>query len=265
MRYLRSTNYMAMAKWDLQGKRTLITGGTKGIGKAIAEEYLSLGAEVMIVARDKHEVEDLVRLWQKEGKLVTGVIGDVTKHADRKKIGEAIGERWGALDVLVNNAGTNVRKKLEEYTEEEYRHVLEVNLFAAIEICRLCLNFLMLGSGSSVVNIASVSGSVDTQSGAAYGMSKAALIQLSRNLAVEWAGHGIRVNTVSPWYTDTPLTGPVLKRPDRLQRIIDRTPLSRVAQPEEVASVAAFLAMDKASYITGQNIVTDGGMMAQGL
>ena len=265
MRYLRSANCLIMANWNLQGKRALITGGTKGIGKAIAEEFLSLGAEVMIVARDKHEVEELVQLWQQEGKPVTGVAGDVTKHADRKKIGAAIGERWGALDVLVNNAGTNIRKKLEEYTEEEIRHVLEVNLFAAIELCRLCLTYLMLGNGSSVVNIASVSGSVDTHSGAPYGVSKAALIQLSRNLAVEWAGHGIRVNTVSPWYTDTPLAGPVLKSPDRLQRIIDRTPLSRVAQPEEVASVAAFLAMDKAAYITGQNIVTDGGMMAQGL
>ena len=254
-----------MTNWDLQGKRALITGGTKGIGKAIAEEFLTLGAEVMIVARDKQDVAELVRLWQQEGKLVTGVAGDVTKHADREKIGKAIGDRWGALDVLVNNAGTNIRKKMEEYTEEEIRHVLEVNLFGAIAICRLCMPYLMSGNGSSVVNISSVSGSVDTHSGAPYGVSKAALIQLSRNLAVEWAGHGIRVNTVSPWYTDTPLTGPVLKQPDRLQRIIDRTPLARVAQAEEVASVAAFLAMDKASYITGQNIVTDGGMMAQGL
>ena len=254
-----------MTNWNLKAKRALITGGTKGIGKAIAEEFLALGAEVMIVARNKHEVEELVRLWQEEGQQVTGVVGDVTKAADRKRIGEAIGERWGVLDVLVNNAGTNIRKKLEEYTEEEYRHVLEVNLFGAIEMCRLCLPYLMLGAAASVVNISSVSGSVDTQSGVPYGVSKAALIQLSRNLAVEWAEHGIRVNTVSPWYTDTPLAGPVLKRPDRLQRIIDRTPLSRVAQAEEVANAVAFLAMDKASYITGQNIVTDGGMLAKGL
>ena len=254
-----------MKRWDLQGKRALVTGGTKGIGKAIVEEFLALGAEVMIIARGQHELEERVRLWQTEGLPVTGIAGDVSKAADREKIGVAIGERWGALDVLVNNAGTNVRKKIEEYTEEEIRHVMEVNLFAAVELCRLCLHYLRLGTGASVINISSISGIVDTRSGAPYGMTKAALMQLSRNLAVEWAEHGIQVNTVSPSYTDTPLTEAVLKNPDRLQNIIDRTPMSRVAQPEEVAPVVAFLAMDKASYITGQNIATDGGLLAKGL
>ena len=264
-----------MTKWDLQGKKALITGGTKGIGKAIAEEFLALGAEVIIVARNSKEVHEVVHGWQSEGRMASagvasrgaasGVVADVSKEEDRQWIKAAIEERWGRLDVLVNNAGTNIRKKLADYTEEEYRQVLEVNLFGTIALCRLCLPYLMLGIGSNVVNIASVAGAVDVQSGAPYGMSKAAIIQLSRNLAVEWAEFGIRVNTVSPWYTDTPLTAPVLRQPDRLQRIIDRTVMSRVAQPEEVAAAVAFLAMDKASYITGQNIVTDGGMQAKGL
>jgi tropinone reductase I len=254
-----------MANWDLKGKRVLITGGTKGIGKAIAEEFLGLGAEVMIVARKGHELDELVREWQDKGKRVWGVAADITKAADRKRIGEAVEERWGALDTLVNNAGMNIRRKLEDYSEEEIRQVLELNLFGAIELCRLCLPFLMLGSGASVVNISSVAGHVDIGTGVPYGVSKAALIQLSRNLAVEWAEHGIRVNTVSPWYTDTPLVESVLKRPDRLQRIIDKTPMSRVAQPEEVAAAAAFLAMDKASYITGIELRVDGGMLSKGL
>lgn len=254
-----------MKRWDLQGKRALITGGTKGIGKAIAEEFLNLGAEVIIVARDIRMLEELVRLWQAEGRLVTGVAGDVAKAADREKIMAAIEERWGALDVLVNNAGTNVRKKIEEYSEEEMRHVLEVNLFAAVELSRMCLHYLRRGPQSSVINISSLSGTVDTRSGAPYGMSKAALIQLSRNLAVEWAEYGIRVNTVSPSYTETPLTEAVLSQPDRLRNIVDRTPLGRVAQADEIAPAVAFLAMDKASYITGQNIVLDGGLLAKGL
>src|ERR1700744_6454266 len=130
-----------MKQWNLNGKRALVTGGTKGIGKAIAEEFLGLGAEVMIVARDKHALDELVYLWQKEGKPVTGVAGDVAKAADRGKIKAAIEERWGALDILVNNAGTNVRKKIEEYSEEEIRLVLEVNLFAAVELSRICLPY----------------------------------------------------------------------------------------------------------------------------
>lgn len=254
-----------MKKWDLHGKRALVTGGTKGIGKAIAAEFMALGAEVMIVARDEQEVKRLVHLWQAERYMVTGVAGDVSQPACRQRIVEAIEERWGALDVLVNNAGTNIRKKLVQYAEEEYRSVLEVNLFSIVELCRLCLPLLLRGNSANVVNIASVAGSVDVQSGAPYGMSKAALIQLARNLAVEWSEHGIRVNTVSPWYTETPLVEPLLNKPGRYRQIIDRTPLNRVARAEEVASVAAFLAMDKSSYITGQNIVIDGGMLAKGL
>jgi Tropinone reductase 1 len=254
-----------MKKWDLQGKKALITGGTKGIGKAIAEEFLALGAEVMIVARNGKEVHDLVHLWQAGGGAVSGVVGDISKEEDRQKIKAAIEERWGSLDVLVNNAGTNIRKKLVDYAEEEYRQVLEVNLFGTIALCRLCYPYLVRGTGASVVNIASVAGSVDVQSGAPYGISKAAIIQLSRNLATEWAENNIRVNAVSPWYTDTPLVAPVLSQPERLQRIIHRTPLGRVAQAEEVAAAVAFLAMDKASYITGQNIAIDGGMLVKGL
>ncbi|HVU99507.1 MAG TPA: SDR family oxidoreductase [Puia sp.] len=254
-----------MKKWDLRGKRTLVTGGTKGIGKAIAEEFLELGAEVMIVARNAKEVGELVRLWQAEGRAVTGLAGDVSVEADRRRIGAAVEERWGALDVLVNNVGTNIRKKVVEYEPAEYLQIFDVNLFAAVELCRLCYPYLLKGTGASVVNVASVAGSVDVGSGAPYGMTKAALIQLTRNLAVEWARFGIRVNAVSPWYTDTPLVEKVLQQPERFQRIIDRTLLNRVAQAEEVAAAAAFLAMDRASYITGQNIVVDGGMAAKGI
>lgn len=254
-----------MTNWDLRGKRALVTGGTKGIGKAIAEEFLALGAEVMIVARNGKGVEELVGLWRAGGWMVTGVAADVSKEEDRRRIGTAVEERWGGLDVLVNNAGTNIRKKLIDYEEAEYRQVMEVNLFATIALCRLCQPYLLRGDRASVVNIASVAGSVDVASGAPYGMSKAALIQLTRNLATEWAEHGIRVNAVSPWYTDTPLVAGVLSQPERLERIVDRTPMRRVALAEEVAAAVAFLAMDKASYITGQNIVIDGGLMAKGL
>jgi Tropinone reductase 1 len=127
-----------MANWDLEGKRALITGGTKGIGRAIAEEFLALGAEVMIVARNKHEVDELVEVGlapKSEGrngptggpsgrKRVSGVVGDLTKPADRTRIGEAISERWGALDTLVNNAGTNIRRKLADYSDDEIRQVI---------------------------------------------------------------------------------------------------------------------------------------------
>lgn len=118
---------------------------------------------------------------------------------------------------------------------------------------------------SNVINIASVAGMVDVQSGPPYGMTKAAVIQLTRHLAAEWSVDTIRVNAISPWYIDTPLTEPVLSQPDRLEKILARTPMNRIGKPEEVASLAAYLAMDKSSYITGQNISVDGGMSVKGL
>ncbi|HRX00517.1 MAG TPA: SDR family oxidoreductase, partial [Cyclobacteriaceae bacterium] len=149
--------------------------------------------------------------------------------------------------------------------EQEYRRLFETNLFSLTEICRLAHPLLKKSNNGSVVNIASVAGSIDVQSGPPYGMTKAAIIQLTKHLAVEWAPDKIRVNSVSPWYIETPLTQPVLSQPDRLKKIIDHTPLLRVGQPEEVASAVAYLSMDKASYITGQNLNVDGGFLAKGL
>ena len=255
-----------MANWHLRGKRALITGATKGIGRAIAEEFLALGAEILIVARNEKDVFDAVDEWQKQGHKVHGCVADVAVSADRQTVIEHSMSVFGdGLDILVNNVGMNIRKQLVDYQEDEYRHIFETNLFSVIEMCRLCFPFLKNGVGANVVNVASVAGFVDVLSGPPYGMTKAAEIQLTRHLGVEWASAGIRVNAISPWYTETPLTVPVLTNPERLEKIIAATPLSRVAQPEEMAATVAFLAMDKASYITGQNIVVDGGFSVKGL
>lgn len=196
---------------------------------------------------------------------VEGVAGDVADRGFRSKLVKEIENKFGKLDILVNNVGTNVRKKFIEYTEEEYRKLFETNLFSLTEMSRLCHPLLKKSGKGSVINIASVAGTIDIQSGPPYGMTKAAIIQLTKHLAVEWALDGIRVNAVSPWYIDTPLTQPVLSNPERLKLVIESTPMARVGQPEEIASLVAYLAMDKASYVTGQNINVDGGMMAKGM
>jgi len=254
-----------MSSWTLEGKKALITGGSKGIGLATAEEFVHLGAEVILVARNERDLSSCVQMFQQRGFKAHGIAGDLSDGEFRTALVADVGQRFGALDILVNNVGTNVRKKMIEYSEAEYRKLFETNLFSLTEMARLCHPLLKKSTKASMINIASVAGSIDVQSGPPYGMTKAAIIQLTRHLAVEWALDSIRVNAVSPWYIETPLTQPVLSNPERLKKIIERTPMRRVGQPEEIASLVAYLAMDKSSYITGQNINVDGGMMASGL
>ncbi len=256
---------MSQNKWSLENKKVLITGASKGIGWATASEMGDLGAELYLVARNPKELNDATQELKNRGILATAIPGDITSKEDQIRIVERIKETGASLDALVNNVGMNIRKKMVEYTSSEVQQIFNTNLFAALELTQSIYPFLLKAAPASVIFIGSVAGSVDVKSGAPYGMTKAALIQLVKHLAVEWAPDGIRVNAVSPWYTHTPLVEPVLMDHKKMELIHQRTPFNRIALPEEVASAVAFLTMDKASYITGQNLAIDGGFLANGL
>ncbi|KAA5540154.1 SDR family oxidoreductase [Adhaeribacter rhizoryzae] len=251
-------------RWSLKNKKALVTGGTKGIGKAIAEEFLALGAEVLVVARKTEDLQQILAQWQSQNLPVSGFSGDMSKSEDRQALILSITENWGKLDILVNNVGTNIRKSTDNYLDTDYNLLLETNLKSAFHLCQLAYPLLKQQPLSRIINISSVAGLRHVRTGAIYGMTKAALNHLSRYLAVEWAPDNILVNAIAPWYIQTPLAESVLKNPEYLQAVLNRTPLKRIGTPEEVAAAAAFLCMPAASYITGQCLAVDGGFSVQG-
>lgn len=249
--------------WRLDGQRALITGGSSGIGLAIAKEFAALGADLVLVARDSGRLEKaaLELSASYPGCRVETIAADLATEAGRDAVVAGLGS---SLQILVNNAGTNIRKPVSRFSLEEYRRVQEVNLTSCFEMCRLLYPLLRQGAPAAVVNNASVAGLTHLRTGAPYGMSKAAMIQLTRNLCVEWAPDRIRVNAVAPWYIRTPLAEQVLENEDYRRQVLERTPLGRVGEVEECARVIAFLCMPAASYVSGQCLAVDGGFSVFG-
>ncbi len=254
-------------RWSLEGQRALVTGASAGIGLAICRELLGLGAQVLMVAREATALEraraELEEEFPGPEDAVLALPADVTDEEQRAEILDWAADQ-GGLHLLVNNAGGNLTRPALDYGEDQWRGIFETNLFSAFELCRAAHPQLARHATSSIVNIGSVSGITHVRSGAPYGMSKAALHQMTRNLAVEWAEDGVRVNCVAPWYIRTRRTSAKLSDPDYLDEVLQRTPMGRVGEPEEVASVVAFLCMPASSYVTGECIAVDGGFLRYG-
>ena len=254
------------SRWRLDGQVALVTGASAGIGRATVSELLGLGASVLACSREADSLDSALAEWREDHPTaeVHALPCDVADAAGRDRLFDWIEGLGLGLSLLVNNVGTNQRRASVDYDEAEWRAIFETNLFASFEMCRAAYPLLQRHAASAIVNVGSVSGATHVRTGSPYGMSKAALHQLTRNLGVEWAADGIRVNAVLPWYIRTRRTSPMLADADYLDEVLARTPMARVGEPEEVAAAIAFLCLPASSYITAQCVAVDGGFLAYG-
>ena len=239
----------------------VITGANRGIGLSTVEVFAREHATIWACARQKSDEfeEKIKEISRKFGSNITPVYFDVA-HPDEIKFSmKQIGTISKKIDILVNNAGVSVETFFNMTTPEVMQHTMNVNFLAQVQLAQIASRYMMKQKKGSIVNIASVSGIVSKQGGMAYGSSKAAVIFATKTMAQELGKYGIRVNSVSPGFIDTDMW---INRDDAVRNeILAKTPLGRIGLPEEVAETILFLASDKSSYITSQNIIVDGGRM----
>ncbi|KAL8261749.1 hypothetical protein R6Q59_025798 [Mikania micrantha] len=260
-----SVNQNHSNRWSLQGMTALVTGGTRGIGRAIVEELAGHGAIVHTCSRNKSELESCLKSWLDDGFKITGSVCDVSSPCDREKLMNDVSCLFGGkLFILVNNVGTNIRKPMVDLTSKEFSTLMSTNFESVFHISQLAHPFLKASRTGSIVFTSSVSAFVSLKSMTLQGATKGAINLLTKNLACEWAKDNIRSNAVAPWYIRTSMVEQVLSNQEYVEEVLHCTPLGRLGDPNEVASLVAFLCMPASSYITGQIICVDGGMSVNG-
>jgi NAD(P)-dependent dehydrogenase (short-subunit alcohol dehydrogenase family) len=246
------------------GRTVIITGGSKGLGFAIAERMLAEGASVLITARSRHPLDDAVARLEVGHRDVFGIAGDVADESVLDDIVTQALDRWGKIDVLVNNAGVDDEASFLEIDKARWQYVLDVDLTAPFFLSQLVARHMVKDGGGSIVNIASIDGHVADGPFASYGAAKAGLIALTKYIAVELAPAGIRCNSISPGCVDTPSFRSLLTPKQVAQTLASfpRAPIGRLLHPEELAAACAYLASDEASGVTGTDLIVDGGTLA---
>ncbi len=246
----------------LENRIALVTGSGNGIGKATALLFAAEGAHVHVADVDRAAAEATVAAIQAAGGQATAHATDVARGQDVSALFRAIQSAHGKLDVLVNNAGLNVRADFRHLTDDEWVKIREVNLDGVVRMARDGFPLLKASGSGSLINVASVMGRRGMRQLVAYSVTKGAVAALTRGLAVEYAPYNIRVNTISPGFVATSLTKQILRNSAVLDALVAETAMRRLGEPDEIARAILFFASDDSKYCTGSELTVDGGMTA---
>lgn len=251
-------------RFRLDGRVALVTGGSRGLGRVIAEALASAGATVAVTARQLEQVEQVARAIQNDvGASTLGIAADVTRADDVEAMVARVLDRFGRLDVLVNNAGVNIRGPIEQLQESEWDQVVDTNLKGPWLCCRAAAAPMRRQKWGRVINVSSMLGEVSIPGRTPYASSKGGLTMLTRTLALEWAPDGINVNALCPGPFATELNLPLLSDPTVKAGMQSKIPLGRWGEPLELGPAAVFLASEASSFVTGASLFVDGGYTAQ--
>ena len=249
-----------MNLFNLSGKVAIITGGNGGIGLGMAQGIASLGARVVIAGRNADKAEAALATLRDMAAEASFIAADVTQKAACLSLVAQTEERYGRVDILVNNAGTSIRKMPQDFTEEDWRHVLDTNLTSAFLCAQAAYPAMVKAGGGKMINIGSMMSLFGAPYATAYAASKGGIVQMTRALATAWAKDNIQVNAVLPGWIDTDLTKRARQQVEGLyDSVAKRTPHGRWGTPADMAGVAAFLASEASDFVTGTAIPVDGG------
>ena len=253
---------MTLSLFDLSGRTALVTGSSRGLGRAIAEGLAKAGARLIVNGTDPARVETAIAEFRSAGHLAEGVAFDVTDEAAVVRAFEGLDAKGIAIDVLVNNAGIQMRKPLIEFTSAEWRKVIETNLTSAFIIGREAAKRMIPRKRGKIINIGSLGSELARPTVGPYTAAKGGIKTLTRSMAVEWAASGIQANAIGPGYMLTDMNQALVNNADFNNWLMSRIPAKRWGRPDELIGAAIFLASSASDYVNGQIIYVDGGMLA---